>query len=288
MRTSTRFGAASAAMTLTFVLASCGEDEGEVTPQSGGNGQAAEPGGGDTDEPGGDETDEPGGGDTEEPGGDSDPVAEGEDVPVDQFLDRMKSVDQDLALAYSVEMVMDAGGEQLTMFGDFDGRDGEPRMSMSMNFGGVPMEMIMADGNAYMSVEGVTSPGMWAQLPAEEMEEAGLAGSYDFQETFAAFDAAAEQVTMVGTDEVNGEPVEVFLVTVDAEAAFEAQGEDLGPLSPGDTIDYEIALNPEDLPVRLTFDLAGTSTELLVSNYGGDFSIEAPSEDEIEDIDMGF
>jgi len=97
----------------------------------------------------------------------------------------------------------------------------------------------------------------------------------DIASEFAAWNAGLEKVEQVGEEEIDGERVCHYSVTVDAADAAEAQGEPL-PQGVPETITYELYLTANDLMRRATFEMGGIEAEMNATNWNEPMDIKAP------------
>ncbi|HEY8547840.1 MAG TPA: hypothetical protein VIL36_22430 [Acidimicrobiales bacterium] len=145
-------------------------------------------------------------------------------------------------------------------------------------------------------------------LPGEAAGALGGGQAYDPQVLLELI-RGSEDAEALGTDEIDGVPVNGIAAEVDMAEMLEVQGlspEDLG--SAGDMADVtfpiEVWVGPDDLirRVNFTFDdetmadlgggdtagLGGMSVSMDFLDYGGGFDIEVPSGDEVIDITEDF
>lgn len=281
-----RLAALVAAGALTFSVAACGSDSddpvvepdttsaGEQTPDDAAETGDAAPETEDTETA------------AEETAEDTGSAAEGEEISAEDFMAMLKAPGEEKLGSFTVEMNLGGQGQEITMQGAADMRGENPLMHLNMNMSGMgEMEILMADGEVFMSIPGMTEEGQYLRMdPAElgmDLEE--LTGTIDMDSTFAAWDEGTQTVSYVGSEDVDGEQLERYTLEVDAAAAMQAQGETMQPGMP-DTITYDVWLDAENLMRKVSFDMQGITAEMLVDNWGEDVDIQVPDESQITDF----
>jgi hypothetical protein len=152
-------------------------------------------------------------------------------------------------------------------------------VEMDMTFRGPEEEfaLIVVENRVFISDS--TSGGTYEELDAPDPAFPALrsqAESMDIASEFAAWNAGLEKVEQVGEEEIDGERVCHYSVTVDAADAAEAQGEPL-PQGMPETITYELYLTANDLMRRATFEMGGIEAEMNATNWNEPVDIKAPS-----------
>ncbi len=223
---------------------------------------------------------------TEAAGGEA---AEGEEVDVQEFLALLQSPGEETLSSYTLDMVMNMGGQEMTMGGKADLTGGAPAFDIEMTMPGMgDAHMILADGEIYMSMPGVTDEGKFMQVPKEQLgETASQLDEVDITSTWDAWEQGASKIVYVGEDDVDGQSMRHYEVTVDSAAALEAAGqtgEDAAAASAlmGDEITYEVWLDADNLMRKVAFELEGVVSEITTDNWGEPMDISAPSADEIQ------
>lgn len=172
---------------------------------------------------------------------------------------------------------------------DLTSPDGDLEMDGSMAYtsAGVEMEMtyrgpddefalVIVDGRYFLAD---SADGAYREFDLDDPAMAPMrqqVESMDIRTTFDAWDAGLEEVEVVGEDEIDGEEVCHYTVTLDVARAFAVSGE---PVSPGmpDTVDYELYLTTDDLMRRITFDLGPVDAEMNATRWNEPVDIEVPS-----------
>jgi LppX_LprAFG lipoprotein len=197
------------------------------------------------------------------------------------FLERLKAGMGDEGSMH-VEMKM-SGPAKMTAQGDSSyGPDGnEMQLSMTMsNLPGGGLEMVLADGKAYMSMPGVTEPGKFFEIDESNPAFGSLDDGLSPADSFAAFDAGLQEVEEIGQEDIDGESVTHYRLTVDAAKALKATGQASVPGVP-ETLEYDVWLDSEDHMRRLTYELVGTELTMDMTDWGEPVTIEAPSADDL-------
>jgi hypothetical protein len=202
-----------------------------------------------------------------------------------ELLDRMKAAIADNESAH-VTMEM-TGGQQMSGEGDVSYAGDETAMQMNMQMpqlGSGTMEMRMIDGVIYMAMPPLTPKGKFFEIdtndPNSPFGNLGGVTQGDPLATFDAFDAGLEDARYVGEEDVDGEQLDHYVLTVDAEKAAEAQGQQTQPGMP-DTITYDMWIDDEDLMRRIEFDLGevadgGGGMVMTMSDWGTPVTVKAP------------
>lgn len=185
---------------------------------------------------------------------------------------------------------------QVTMTGgaeiSIDGRSvvsedsADSEMEMSMEVQGQQIDMRMVDGLIYISGAPMTEQGKWFEIDPSDAKDpmaeqfAGLAEAGDLNSTFDAFEAGLRDVKHVGAEEIDGEPVEHYVLTIDAAAAGEVQGVPMQPGMP-EQLEYDLYLTEDDLMRRVEFDLGGVAAVIDATEWGEEVDVEAPAKSDI-------
>jgi LppX_LprAFG lipoprotein len=201
-----------------------------------------------------------------------------------ELLDNMKAAIADNESAH-VTMEM-TGGQQMSGEGDVSYAGDETAMQMNMQIpqmGSGTMEMRLIDGVIYMAIPPMTPEGKFFEIdtndPNSPLGNLGGVTQGDPLATFDAFDAGLEDARYVGEEDVDGEQLDHYVLTVDAKKAAEAQGQPARPGMP-DTITYDMWIDDEDLMRRIEFDLGeaagGGGRVMTMSDWGAPVTVEAP------------
>lgn len=276
----TRWTALLSAGALTLTLAACGGDdpaEGEPTTSEAvttEDGAAAE-------DAGAEET-------SEAPSSDAG-SAEGEDVDIQEFLAMLKSPGEEKLSSYTMTMTINMGGQAMEMEGAVDLTGEQAALDMDMTMPGMgAVSMIMAEGRVFMSMPGVTEDGKYMEVPPEQLGDVSTQlDEVDITSTWDAWEAGAKSVTFLGEEDVDGQDMRRYEVTVDTQAALDAAGQtgddaDTASAMLGDEITYDVWLDGDNLMRKVAFEMEGVVTEMFADNYGEAQGISVPSEDQIQ------
>lgn len=215
--------------------------------------------------------------------------AEGQEVDVQEFLAMLKSPGEEKLSSYTLEMVMSMGGQDMDMSGRADLSGDTPAFDIEMTLPGMgDAHMILAGGEVYMSMPGVTEEGKFLQVPKEQLGDvASQLDEIDITSTWDAWDEGASKVVFVGEDDVDGQQMRRYEVTVDTDAALDASGqtgEDAAAASAmmGEELTYDLWVDADNLMRKVTFELDGAVSEIRTDNWGEPMDIEAPSPEDIQ------
>lgn len=256
---------------LTLTLAAC---SGEETPES--------------DPTPGAVTDDAGAA-TQASAGQSPEAAEGEEVDIQEFLAMLQSPGEEKLQSYTLTMAVNMGGQALEMDGAVDLSGGQPALDMDMTMPGMgAVQMVMAEGRVFMSMPGVTEEGKFLEVPPEQLGDVSQQlDEVDITSTWDAWEEGAQQVVFVGEEDLDGQDMRRYEVTVDTEAALDAAGQtgdDAAQASGmiGEELTYDVWVDGDNLMRKIAFELEGAVTEITADNWGEPQEIQVPSEDEIQ------
>lgn len=210
-------------------------------------------------------------------------AAEGEKLDADEFVELLQdSITQETTARVEIETAGAGIGGGLNGEGDIDLGTTPPSISLTSSIGGQTADVRVVDGLAYIQVPGAGGKFLRLDLadPANPLGQT-LVDQFDLEGQFAAFGDAIEEVVLVGTEEVDGEQLDHYVLTVDGEVLADQiggtpleQGAELLP----DELTYDIYLAEDGLFRELTFELPelGVTSTLRYSDWGKDVSITAP------------
>ena len=113
-----------------------------------------------------------------------------------------------------------------------------------------------------------------ADDPNSPFGDLGGIGQGDPLASFDAFDAGLEEVRYLGPEDVDGEQMDHYVLTVDAKAAAKASGTPMGSLPK--SLTYDLWLDGEDLMRRMQSDVGGGGLTMTMSDWGEPVTVEAP------------
>lgn len=223
------------------------------------------------------------------PAGDAEtPGASGEEIDAANFAELMSAAIQEQETAH-VSMKM---GDSLSVEGDVRYGDDGTAMKVTMGMGQQDATMIFVDDVLYMQMPGMSQPGKWTKVTkgdaalgqiVEQMDAMGPRGSLEVMKN------GLQEVRLVGTEEVDGEQLKHYEVTVDAQAALESLGQ-LGDAAGGDVpqeVSYDLYLDDDNLMRRIVLDVAGQQMVMETSDWGKDVEIEAPPASDVVELPSG-
>ncbi|SOC53880.1 hypothetical protein [Ornithinimicrobium cerasi] len=215
-------------------------------------------------------------------------VAEGEEIDPTEFVAMMKSPGEAMLSSYTMTMIMRTGGEDVTLDGAVDVSGDSPALDMEMEIPGAgAMEMVMVDGRLFMSMAGLTPDGKYLEVPPEQLgDTASALEEVDITSQMDTWEEAAREVVYVGEEDVDGQTMRHYQVTVDSAAALDAAGvtgDDAAAATSaaGEEFVYEVWLDDDNLMRKLAFELDGVVTEMTADNWGEEQEIEMPAEGDI-------
>jgi hypothetical protein len=216
-------------------------------------------------------------------------TAPGAGPEVAPFLDRLQA---GLGERGSVHVAMRmTGPAAMTAEGDTTyGPDGSSLfMTMTMpQAAGQQMTMLVAEGAVYLSMEGVTPPGTFFEVPEGSALLQGFdAGGMTPKESFAAFEAGLTGVEEVGTTRIDGRPADHLRLTLDAKRAMRAQGQQMAPGVPDELV-YDLWLDSEDRMRRIRYEVAGVSVVMDMTDWGRVEEITPPRPQDLVEPPKGF
>jgi hypothetical protein len=218
-------------------------------------------------------------------------------LTADEFFTTVVESQQKARTSHMV-MKVGVGGQSVTAEGDVQlGKSfSDTAMSMSMDMGSAgagTMKMVLVDGIFYMNLGQVTK-GKYAKLDLSDKNNAfsqqfgPLLDQMDpskqleqFQKAVTSFERKGEPKQIDG---VEAQPYEVVLDTSKVDALSELPG-GAGANIPK-TITYVMYLGSDNLLRRMTFEIAGSKSQIDYSKWGEDVDIKAPAASEVSSEDL--
>jgi hypothetical protein len=224
---------------------------------------------------------------------------EGETVDSGEFVDWMMA-GLDRSTTAHMTMSMDYGGGAMEAEGQVDYTT--TPVSMAMTLGGEAMgidelDMRLVDGVMYMNMGQMSNDKFFKfDLNDPESLPPGMEDLGDQMDPLAAFkdfEPALEQVVYVGSEDVDGDDLDHFTITMDT-AKIPSLAE--MPASAGlpDTVDYDMWFD-EDFRVRqmnMAMDMGAqaamtANVEAKLFDWDEPVDIVAPDPDQVSDAPMG-
>lgn len=229
-------------------------------------------------------------------------VAQGEEVDPEEFADEIASGLEDVTTAH-LTMTMEGGTMEMTAEGDVDYTETPPAMAMTMSssaMGGEEMDIRLVDGTIYASVPGMTN-GKFIALDSDDPNNPMgqlFTEQLDPRKTMEGLTEGIETVVFVGDEDVDGESLRHYTMTLDPEALKELAGDMMGQMGSGhmgsgqpkvdfpEEMTYDIWLDDESRTRVTEMDLGGANGSVTVEmdGWGEPVSIKAPPENEIVDM----
>ena len=240
------------------------------------------------------------GGDDAGAGGSGDTSSVGEDAGTEltkeNFFTEVTKAQQQAGTSH-LEMAFGVGGQEVTASGDVSVGETptDSAMSLTMDLGGQGgIEMRLVDGVLYLNM-GPMSQNKFAKVDLTDPDDpigqqfGGLLDTVDpskqleqLQDSITGFEQEGEAKELDGVDALP------YVVTVDSSAIAEqlgAAGAGAQAQVPEELV-YTMWVGPDNLPRRISMDVAGTAMTLDYSKWGEDVSIEAPPADEVTEQDL--
>lgn len=188
--------------------------------------------------------------------------------------------------AGSVHVVMTITGEaEVVARGDVAYRGRRPMMAMRMSvpeLGPQKITMRFVGGKFYLRVPGMTRPGTFLAIdPKDRRSALGRAfadttGQLDPVDSLRKMRAAVRSVDRVGKGTVAGTPVEHYKLRVETAAVRDQLGAAARKLALPETLVYDLWLDKKSRIRRMTFGVADTDVEVLLSRWGKPVRVSAP------------
>jgi hypothetical protein len=212
--------------------------------------------------------------------GDDAEAGEGTELTGPEFADLVKTA---LDNATTAHVTMELGGAG-SGEGDADYTKNPPDMAMKLTMDalGGDVEVRLVAGTMYMK-----SPAFgekWVSIPLDDPNSpmGALGSQFDVKQQFELFAKAVTSATHVGTEDVDGESLEHYTATVDAEKMLESlPSAAAGQVDVPDSMTQDWWFDDEGLIRKFSSDFSGSTTTMTLSDWGSDVTIEAPPADEV-------
>jgi hypothetical protein len=273
MRVTRRLVAAATTTVLLGTLTACGGDEPAADQDPAPTTTAAAP-------------------ESEPAEGESEDTASGEEVDAEALLADMKAAVQEQKSAHiTIELAGDAEGMSGEGDVSYAGKSTAMQMRMTLpQMGEGEMQMRLVDGVMYLAMPPMTPKGKFLRLdtsdPNSPFGDLSQMVPGDPLQSFEAFDAGLQKVEHVGQEDVDGEQLEHYVLTVDAKEAAKAQGMPDDPNMP-ETITYDLWLDDQNLMRRIEFQQMGGSLVMTMSDWGKQVTVNAPPANALMEMPSG-
>jgi len=222
---------------------------------------------------------------TAKPSGSSAPAdtpEAGSTVAPADFADTYRSAFDNTTTAH-MTMKLDMMGQQITGDGDIDYSQDSPAVAMTMDgaaFGGESLEARLVDNVMYVKMGSMTQ-GKFVKMDLDSPDNplGSLADSMDPSRAMDALESALTKVIYVGSDS-DGDH---YKATVDTAAMMKAMGQGVPATAQmPKSMSYDAWFDSEGRFSRMVMDMGPTgTTEMKLSDFGADVTIEAPPADQV-------
>lgn len=206
---------------------------------------------------------------------------EGEEVDKADFLEDMRAGVEGFTTAHvSMDIAADQG--EMSGEGDMELTGGELAMAMDMSLpalGDGKVEMRLVDGFMYMKMPGQTG-GKFFKLDLTDPSGplgslGGLTDAFDPSKSFDTFAEGLSKVVDLGEDDLDGEELQHYRLTVDTSKVEAFEGL---PSSAGipKTLEYDMWVDEEFRMRGMDMDLPTGKTTVRYTDLGDPVEIEAP------------
>lgn len=218
-----------------------------------------------------------------------DEAAAGEEIEPAAFMDTFKAA-FDGGTAHLV-MSSEGGAAGFEAEGDADFSQTPPDMTFTMGGAvaqGQEITAIMVDGVMYMQMP--TTGEKYIKFDLTDPNNplgSGLTDQLDPRAMFENFEKSIGSVVAEGEQEIDGETVDAYSVTVDSAAVIEGSGQEMPPgVDLPEEITYNMFLDEDGNFRRMAFSMGESvgSITMDLTDWGKDVSIEAPPADQVTDM----
>ena len=191
------------------------------------------------------------------------------------FIAALKASTEDLKTAH-MTMEMKGQGQEISMEGDSRLDPADPASSLTMSMAGMNLEMIVVDKKIFVKGIPGQDPAKWAALDensAMGKELASSADQLDPSRMYDEFDKALTDVKHVGQEQVDGEDMEKYELTMDTKSIpdLPTEGAELPK-----TLTYTVWLDGQDRMRKVSFEILGMTAVATMSDFDKPVEITAP------------
>ncbi|WP_122817902.1 DUF6612 family protein [Nocardioides pantholopis] len=267
-------------------LAACGEDG----DSSGGSTSLAKNAKSSEDsEPSGVEepTEEP----TDEPSPEESTAAlePGQPLDKDEFVE-IYSAALEGATTAEISMLVKSQGQNVEAEGEVDLSTTPPAMDVEMSMGAQgKMEMRMVGQTMYMTIPGVAE-GKFLKIDLNDPNNpfGSMGGQMDPRDQIDTFAKGLTAATYDGAEDVDGEEMDTYTVSVDSKEMMKASGMDkelldLALQEAPPSMEYQIRIDEDGMFRAMEYDMGGAlgSMSMSFDEWGTDVDIKAPGPGEV-------
>lgn len=218
-------------------------------------------------------------------------VVEGDEIETDAF---MKVLEGAFENATTAHLTMDMSTVAGSMKGEGDADYSKTPVEMTLSMSGAMMpgkgiEAVLVDGVMYMQIPGMSADGSYFKLDLNDPDNplgSGFTAQLDPKAMFEQFEDGLSSVVYQGEQDVDGDSAEAYVVTVDAAAVMEAQGQSMPPgVDLPEEFSYTVYI-ADDLFRRMEIKMGETLGEVTMdfTDWGKEVTIEAPPSDQVTDF----
>lgn len=229
---------------------------------------------------------------TGDPGDAAREAAPGDEVPVGDFVAMLRSPGDETLSRYVMDLeVPQEEGDPTTAQIRVDLTGERPAIRTTLDDEVGKIDIIMVDGQAYLSMPGLTEEGRYIIAPDELSSELT---EFEDLEVDSQFDAWSEAtgVVFVGEEDLDGTATRHYRLTlpettdgVAATSAPAGAGDAAATSAPGGTGEVDVWVDEDDLMVRMAVGSGADSADSTFSGWGEDPGIEAPADDLVDDAE---
>ena len=184
-----------------------------------------------------------------------------------------------------VDAKIGAQGQNMSMTGDMDMSKQDVAFDLTMTGAalGSGARFILVDDVVYLKVPQLTRSEKYVRVDTGDASDpmakmfSQMLSQMNPSRTFEAFDAIT-RLQDKGTQEVDGVETTHYAVTVDTQKALEAQG--LADQVPAGqlpkTLQYDVWVDADKLVRKLSMEIAGSTIDMTLSEWGEPVDISAP------------
>ncbi|MGC4153132.1 MAG: LppX_LprAFG lipoprotein [Propionicimonas sp.] len=207
------------------------------------------------------------------------PTAPAGEVSIDDFLQRVSAAEMK---TYTMEMGVSTTVEgtpmEIATSGSFDNSDpANPSSQMKMDLGGMEMEIILVDGDAYLKMAMLGD--QWMRMdPKDAAEIAGSSGP-DLGQWTKDYAKNVEKVELIGEDTTNGVATTQYRLTLKPESLGDLGMSEAG-IEATDVV-FDVWIDGEGFTRKFAMDMKGDvpiAMTATLDNINQPVSIEAPKD----------
>jgi hypothetical protein len=157
----------------------------------------------------------------------------------------------------------------------------EFRMSLPQA-GGKKVTERLIGSKVYLQMPGITPPGKFVVFDLADKSSplakqfGALADQADPLASLKALKPSVKSFERVGHGSIHGVEVDHYQMVVDAKQALKATGQPAPKAMPA-TLTYDLWVDAKTLPRRMSFQAAGSTIEIAMSEYGAPVHIKRPA-----------